>query len=643
MKHLAPLALFAALAVGWTWPLAAHLRDAVPGGPGDNYSFLWNLWWMRHVLATPGLDYFHTTYLFHPFGTAIANHPHTALPALVAATLLKRASIVTAQNLLLLGYVFANMAVMYALAWDATRHVRASVLAGIVFGLSPYLAVHLLGHFDLVAAWVLPAFALALRRAVLNRSNRAAIAAGAVLAATAYIAYYYVVYQGFFSVIYLAGHSAGVGIARAAPSRPRRAIRMVCAAGAAAAAVAAVGIVVSGGRTFDLGDVEIAARTPQNALTAMWILVIGWVLGGWRPTLTMDAEARRRLRRAAAIAWRVAAVFVAGAAPLLWQAAQLVARGEYVTQQYGWRSVPRGVDLIAPLLGHPLHPLMAPFSLPAYASLGSDYVEVIGWLGIVPAALLILMAVRRRTFAGSETRAWWIVAIAFAVFALGPFLTIAGVDTGLKLPEILLRYVPFAANARMPGRAMVGVYMAAGMLAARCLANANGRLRSPAVQWLLVGLVVFEYWDAPILMTPLDRPAVYVALAAAPPGAVCEVPFGIGDGLSVGIGSQERVALYYATVHEHPLVGGYIGRMPADAQGRYEAMAVAGTLLRLSDRQPAPTPAIEGRTPCRYLVVNRSAMSSALSSYIGQLPLQKLATDRERDLYRVNSPPSTAR
>ena len=73
MKHLGPLALFAALAVAWTWPLASHLGDAIPGGPGDNYSFVWNLWWMRHVLATPGLDYFHTSYLFYPSGTTIAD------------------------------------------------------------------------------------------------------------------------------------------------------------------------------------------------------------------------------------------------------------------------------------------------------------------------------------------------------------------------------------------------------------------------------------------------------------------------------------------------------------------------------------------------------------------------------------------
>ena len=637
MKHFGPLALFAALAVAWTWPLALHLGDAVPGGPGDNFSFLWNLWWMRHVLATPGLAYFHTSYLFHPFGTTIADHPHTALPALVAATLLKAASIVTAQNLLLIAYVFANMAVMYALAWEVTRHRRASALAAVIFGLSPFLAVHLLGHFDLIAAWVLPAFALALRRAVRDGSNRAAIAAGVVLAATAYIAYYYVVYEGFFAAVYLAASVDGIAFARARPSTALRGLRVLCLAGAIASLAVAAAIVLSGGRTFDLGGFEVAARTPQNALTAMWIFAAGWIVSGWRARLAIAPASRPGLRRAVSIAWRVIAVFLAGAAPLLWQAVTLIAHGEYVTQQYGWRSVPHGVDLLAPLLGHPLHPLMAAVSVPAYAALRQDYVETIGWIGIVPAALLVASRGARPTPAAAlEMRAWWIAAIAFGIFALGPFLMVGGFDTGLKLPEILLRYVPFAANARMPGRAMVGVYMALALLIAISLSAAAGRLRSPALQWLLVGLVVFEYWDAPIRLTPLDHPAVYRVLAAAAPGAVCEVPFGIGDGLSIGVGAQDRRALFYATLHEHPMVGGYIGRMPTDAAERYSRNPVTAKLLDLSGGgAPPPVPLNTDPSPCRYLVVNRGASSAALRAYVAQLPGELLATDEGRDLYRL--------
>jgi hypothetical protein len=122
--------------------------------------------------------------------------------------------------------------------------------------------------------------------------------------------------------------------------------------------------------------------------------------------------------------------------------------------------------------------------------------------------------------------------------------------------------------------------MAIGVLIATSLSGATGRLRSPAVQWLLIALVAFEYWDAPIRLTSLDHPAVYRALAAAAPGAVCEAPFGIGDGLSVGLGSQERRVLFYATLHEHPLAGGFVGANAGGCSGRYGKSPITATLLR---------------------------------------------------------------
>src|SRR5207245_9013555 len=100
-------------------------------------------------------------------------------------------------------------------------------------------------------------------------------------------------------------------------------------------------------------------------------------------------------------------------------------------------------------------------------------VEGVGWFGIAPVVPLAATrdAPRGAPESRDELRLWRIVAAAFAIWALGPFLTIGGFDTGLKLPAILLRYVPFVANARMPGRAMVGVFMATAVLLAIQLAG----------------------------------------------------------------------------------------------------------------------------------------------------------------------------
>src|SRR6266550_3974398 len=114
-SHVPYVLLLAAAALVWTWPLAIHFHDHIPGTPGDNFSFLWNLWWMRHVLADHAAGFFHSNYLFFPFGVDLANHPHTALQGLISATLLSPLSIVEAENLYIIISIFLNAAAAYAL------------------------------------------------------------------------------------------------------------------------------------------------------------------------------------------------------------------------------------------------------------------------------------------------------------------------------------------------------------------------------------------------------------------------------------------------------------------------------------------------------------------------------------------------
>jgi hypothetical protein len=491
-----------------------------------------------------------------------------------------------------------------------------------------------------VAAWVLPAFALALRHAVHRDSNRAAIAAGVVLAATAYIAYYYVVYLCLFTIVYMLAWALRVErIQAAGPAAPRRRLQILFLTGAALFASLAIVIILKGGMAIPVGTHIISAGTPQNALTLFWICGLGWAASTWRPRLRIAWSTSSASSRAVAVVTRVVATFVVGAAPLFWQAAQLIARGEYVTPFYGWRSAPRGIDVLAPLLGHPLHPLFHAVSERAYAAVQANYIEAIAWVGIVP--LLLLALTRNCDAARDDTRIWRVVGLAFLIWALGPFLIVAGFDTGLKLPEILARFVPLVANARMPGRAMVCVYMAVAVLIGIGISGATGaarRLAAPAMQWLVIALVAFEYWDAPIRLTRLDYPPVYRTLAAAAPGSVCEVPFGVGDGLSGGVGSQDRSVLFYATQHAHPLAGGYIGRMPAGAADRYMRLPVTGPLIQLSDGKaaaPSLDLADDAPLPCRYLVVHRSASSPALRTYVEGLPADRIAFDEARDLYRL--------
>ena len=147
---------------------------------------------------------------------------------------------------------------------------------------------------------------------------------------------------------------------------------------------------------------------------------------------------------------------------------------------------------------------------------------------------------------------------------------------------------------------------------------------------------------------------MYRTLARLSDGeAVCEVPFGFGDGMG-DTGSPARDILYYATLHEHPLVGGSIGRKPPDAAAAYSNIPVLDTLLRFSSGSAAPAiadgtsrPMASGESnaplPCRYVVIDRATASSESVDYLQRtLPLAFSRPIPAVKLYRVERPERSA-
>ena len=200
-----PLLFFAALAALWSYPLAFHLSTHIPGGgAGDNLSSLWNLWWMREALASPDLSFFRTDYLFYPYGVDLTLHTHTALNGFLATVPLAGLPLPTALNVLLLFALTLNGFCAYLLAHRVCGQALGAIVAGVIFGGSPFLMVHLLGHFNLTSAWGIPLFILLLLCALERTSRWAAPFAGVVIVLIAYTDYYYFLYASLFAVCYLA-------------------------------------------------------------------------------------------------------------------------------------------------------------------------------------------------------------------------------------------------------------------------------------------------------------------------------------------------------------------------------------------------------------------------------------------------------
>jgi len=640
-RHAGAAALVVALAVANTWPLAARLSTAIPGaGPGDNVTGVWNLWWARRALADPAAAFFHTDALLWPYGANLALNTHTALNGLAAATLLSRLDLITAQNVLVLASIVLTALCAYGLAFEITRQSGASLVAAAIFGGAPYFAAHLNGHFNLMSGWVLPLWLLFVRRALLRHRLRDAAAAGGVLGAAAYCDDYYLVFCLVAGACLWLVHRSGLRFTTR--PRPVAAGTTAAHAGLLALIVAiALWIHATGGTTLHVGPVVVIMRETFNLRIAFWVVVAAWLLMRIRPRVSIgrvEGDLVRADLRCAAVALAVSAV---AALPLVPSVVSLVTSGGYVSPPTFFRSAPRGIDLVAFVSGNPAHPWYGGIVSRLDARLHVDPIEGVGWLGIAP--ILLAVAGWRTGTDGVERRAWGWLLIVFFVWALGSFLSVAGWNTGLVLPAALLRHVPIVSNVRMPGRAIVMVYLAIAMLSALAVAAMPARRRRSMVPLFLV-LVAADYASAPIPVWRVEIPAVYRALAERRDGGpLLEVPVGVRDGFGTH-GAPDPGAVLYQTVHEHPIVGGFVARIPPRVIDGYLADPAIGPLLRESEGSAPGAPPLSGASlrdalharGIRYVVLRRSAASPLLARQIDDaLGASKLLEADGRALFVV--------
>lgn len=643
VRHGATAVAFLLLAVLLTWPLASHLATHVPGGGyGDNLTFVWNFWWMRHALASGTDAAFYSTYLFYPTGIDLTLHTHTALGAFLGATAFRVLSIVAALNVVILLSVALNGFCAYLLAWRLTRDRSGALLAGLFFAASPYFSGRLHGHFNLVGAWCLPAFWLLFSRALVERSWRLAIAAGAVFAAAAYTDYYYTVYAAVLMLCLLGAHWLHVRVRRASPSPVRTTLDLTLLGGVIAIAGAALLIALSGGTVLTLFGHQVSLTSGYNLRPVAWILFLIWLWRRWRPAVRVSWAASPDLAGDLRTAGIVVAVFAIAASPLLQGAWEMWQRGDYISHTYFWRSAPGGIDVAALFTGSPFHPLWGEAVRRLHALGDIHPFESLAWFGVAP--ILFLVATRSAWLHWPDARSVVTVAAVFFLWALGPFLFVFGWNTGLYLPEILLRYLPIVANARIPGRAIVMVYLAAALWLAMAVAS-RPQARRGTLAGLLGLAILADFIAVPLPLVPLDDPPIYRQLAAMPAGAVIELPLGIRDALGEE-GALDHRTLYYQSIHGKPMVGGFVGRLSARIKAEYHESVFLQTLLDLSSTKEVPEPVLaNSRTAgetylrqygIRYVVLNTRLASPALQKYVASLPWLRLAqSDAERQLYVI--------
>ena len=356
-----------------------------------------------------------------------------------------------------------------------------------------------------------------------------------------------------------------------------------------------LGILTTGGFDATIAGVRVLARDVFNPLQALWILLAIAAIARWRPALAVrPIEGWRDSHGITALA-TMALVGAVVALPILVNGAGVILRGEYVSQRYFWRNAPKGIDAATLVLGNPFHGLWGDVIRTLYQWLEIDPIESSAWLGIAP--LILAAWTVRRHWHDRIVRYWTAIGVVFFVWALGPHLRVFGYTTGMILPETLVRFIPIAANARVPGRAIVVVSLAIAVLGAIAISRSQEPSRR---RWIGVGamalIILLDYLPSPFPTVEVDRPPIYETLRDRPErGALLELPVGIRDSFT-GRGFLDHRALAYQMIHRRPIVGGVVSRMSPAIVAGYAADPLIDGLL---------VPARAGRRPSKAAAESR--------------------------------------
>ncbi len=587
-RELAVIGAFGVLALVFTWPLALHFNQAVPGEDHrDAWQMVWNLWWVRYALEH-AQNPFQTGLIFYPQGTGLYLHALNALNGLLSLPVQylggalggAAGGAVAGYNFIVLFSLTVGAYGAFCLARYLWGDPKAALVAGLAYGFSTYNFDHLLGHLNLVSSEFIPFYILFFLKALQPGSSNQKLEIRNILAAVGFLIglvlleLQYVLYMAIFSGLYLAYLTAVWGWQR--------------------------------GRKQASGFRLTAVYGRAGAIAVLFVLLTLPL------TLPMLNEA---LNNPNTVPPRQDTIYSA--------------------------------DLLAYFYPSPFHPLWGETMLRAIKPFTATLIEKVVfpgftvylltfagfilafWRGrinrdaqdeqdkdeIVNSGLDSSKDKARPTLVVNQPGFWVLTAVTFAILSFGRRLHINGVEHGPPLPATLIYELPILNITRVPSRFAVVAILALGLLAAWGLGWIGRRLTGRG-RWynLVVGVALaalaFELLPAPYPLTFYSVPEFYRSLAADPRTdyAILDVP------LNYGRYQYTTDYLEDQMTHRKPLLNGYISRNPV-----YPPYYGVPTLLAFRDLSPEVKPDILPAQPLdlgvlryfgvRYISIRKDILS----------------------------------
>lgn len=632
--HLLVLLAYLLLALALTYPLAAHFTTHVPGSETwafDEYSFVWSQWWVKYALFDLGTSPLATRHVFYPLGVNLVSFTMLWTNAVLGLPLQFAFGVIPAVNATVLATFVLSAYGVYLLVHYLFQVSGLNVQGSGIRGQISHLTLHVSRftfqletlNLELVTFIAGAVFAFSSSRMVY-----AALGHYTVLT-TQWFPFY---------ILFL------IKTIRESRWQPPLLAGLFAA----------------------LALYSDAAHAPLLVLFTLLYLAFAW----------RAARAPRVLARLGALVGVAALAYAPLLAPLI---------GEMFFSGYqlpGWGHAEKLlVDLLGLFTPTSLHPLNRHWveELDAVRQGNSRFVDVnTVFLGYATLAFALLGALVYR----KKLAVWIVAAIAFTILSLGPLLHINGqwvfdfdgLQVTFPMPFLLLHYIPFLKENRVPNRYSILVMLSLAVLVAFALVwlvgqvgrrrGAGGRkFLLPTAYCLLLTVLLFEHLALPLPLTDARVPEVYAQIAREPDEfAILSVPLGWRNSFTMQ-GAEDTRTQAYQRAHTKFLFSGNTSRNPPALFEYFARVPIFDSLARVQRyeelspetiaRDRALAPQFAAFYDVRYVVINAAAPKrlpysdtrDATRAYIEQvLPLGEKIYDRDGVVaYRVNQAPLPAR
>ena len=538
--HLMVIGLYIALALLLTWPLAAHLTTHLPGEPTwafDESTFIWNMWWFKFSLLNLGQTPLHSDYTFFPLGINLTTYTFNLFNAAFGLPLQLALSLPLASNLTLLFSFVSSAYGMFLLSLYLLRcrptpssplrvpiPYLAACIAGAGFAFSASRMMYAaLGHYNFVTIQWFPFYTLFLLKTLRHGGYKNVILTALFASFCLYVELTFSVFLIFITLLVV----IGAWFYQQPQTRQEK--------------------------LYFLAPIPVALLT--LVFTAPFVLSV-------LPDFLNPAYA-----------------------------------------EPGWGE---GLKLSADLVGlftlTPLHPLAGVDWLTELRAVieGTSRFNDVNTLflgyGLLALALVGFVAWRR------EGEMWLWGVIIFTVLSLGPLLTINGrnhfnldgLEVTFPLPFALLHYLPVINAHRVPNRFGIPLTLCMAVLVGYGVTWLLGKVSSVKSQvssdkWQVMGdihypesityyvlrftryalpilllfVILFDQYSAPLPLSDAQIPPVYYQIGAEPGNfTLLQLPLGWRNSYGT-LGAEETRLQYYQAAHHRPILGGNTSRNPA--------------------------------------------------------------------------------